>query len=81
MHWKKKSCMRFGKTKPAHLTWYEYVMSPSVAMWCAMFSQKSFLLTSQNINVGTACKINSHRAQTAHTGLLQRPLHFPASKS
>ena len=30
-------------------------MSPMVAMWCAMFSQKSFLRTSQNISVGTAC--------------------------
>ena len=30
-------------------------MRPMVAMWCAMFSQKSFLRTSQNISVGTAC--------------------------
>ncbi len=30
-------------------------MSPSVAMWCAMFSQKSFLRTSQNTSDGTAC--------------------------
>ncbi len=54
-------------------------MSPSVAMWCAMFSQKSFLLTSQNINEGTACKLNRYRMFIAHACLLQRPLQSPVS--
>ena len=40
-------------------------MSPMVAIWCAMFSQKSFLRTSQNISVGTACTTASITIRSA----------------